>query len=797
MKNRIEQIAGYLMHVTACIGILALCPASVMSALPTLGESEKAAAQQIAAFALPSSEEQIDKVISQLNARSLDIRRQISARTLSGTEGAVSGAAPEEFAVRERLLNDLLITVDKHVRSLQMLKGIRAFAKDRTAEMQGWRGGEQKPPFSLSVIEGVQEAILAEKIEIEKIRLRMRLAGRERDTALQGITGSEKNLRLAEEAYQAGIGSASETPRRRQRDLARLQNDYDKVLSASAETRRLVYEEVLASRTQYLQFLEEKLTALEKVSPLTREFIEEKRGVLARHDQKINQELLHAVQRESDLQKRLQQTRAELQKTQALLSASPTEKLKSELKTLEASLNTDLAVAATYTEAVEIFKGMHNLNAVEVSLWEDRYWLTRKPSLAQLNEKADELMQKLDLLKLWNQFVQSNLVKWASLLDMHRSRAAEAGSAPMTMPPGKDQLLLKSYEDRYALLIRLADKLAEANRLADILESEIRKQKEGGSFAWKLQYAYSLALKFLNELWSTELYVADESVVVEGTRIQKPISVTIAKVVKALLILVAGTMIVRWLMKPFDWACARWTKLSRNGAEQIGKVMFMIMFCCLLVFSLVSVNIPLAVFTFLGGALAIGIGFGAQNLLNNFISGLILMFDRSISVGDIVEIDGQGGRVTTIGMRSSLITRFDGVELLVPNSQFLQQKVTNWTHSTKKMRYSITVGVSYGSPTEQVAAVLLAAVEKEEHVLQEPPPVVLFEDFAESTLNFTVNFWLELASIRDNRVLLSTIRHRIVKLFDEAGIVIAFPQQDVHIDAQKPLPVRVVPAESA
>jgi small-conductance mechanosensitive channel len=172
---------------------------------------------------------------------------------------------------------------------------------------------------------------------------------------------------------------------------------------------------------------------------------------------------------------------------------------------------------------------------------------------------------------------------------------------------------------------------------------------------------------------------------------------------------------------------------------------------------------------------------------------LILLFDRSIRVGDVVEVDGQGGKVNAIGMRNSHIKRFDGVDLLVPNSQFLQQKVTNWTLSDKRMRYSIAVGVAYGSPTRQVSQILLDTVEGQEMVLKDPPVAVLFEDFADNALTFTVYFWLELILVRDNRAIVSEIRHRISEALARSGIVIAFPQRDVHIDAQSPIAVKIVP----
>jgi len=174
---------------------------------------------------------------------------------------------------------------------------------------------------------------------------------------------------------------------------------------------------------------------------------------------------------------------------------------------------------------------------------------------------------------------------------------------------------------------------------------------------------------------------------------------------------------------------------------------------------------------------------------------MILLFDRSVRVGDIVEVDGQGGRVTEIGMRNSHIRRFDGIDLLVPNSQFLQQKVTNWTLSDRTMRYSVSVGVAYGSPTRETERVLMKAIETHPSVLRDPPPSILFEEFGDSALMFTGYFWMELVSNRDNRIAVSEIRHAISEALGNAGITISFPQRDVHLDSSKPLEVKVLSSD--
>ena len=216
-----------------------------------------------------------------------------------------------------------------------------------------------------------------------------------------------------------------------------------------------------------------------------------------------------------------------------------------------------------------------------------------------------------------------------------------------------------------------------------------------------------------------------------------------------------GNLLKRHAARRFGMDASRMSQIERKWS--------FFSFLFLLAFSLAFVNIPLAVFAFFGGILAIGIGFGAQHLIGNFISSIILMFDRTISVGDIVEMEGQFGRVKSIGLRSSIIRRFDGVEVLVPNSQFLEQKVTNWTLSDQRVRYEISVGAAYGSPTQETSGRILGVIREDDRVLASPEPVVIFESFGDSALMFRAFFWLTLDPERDNRVVCSDLRHGIAR----------------------------------
>jgi small-conductance mechanosensitive channel len=178
------------------------------------------------------------------------------------------------------------------------------------------------------------------------------------------------------------------------------------------------------------------------------------------------------------------------------------------------------------------------------------------------------------------------------------------------------------------------------------------------------------------------------------------------------------------------------------------------------------------------GALSIGIGFGLQNIFNNFISGLILLFERPIQVGDYVEVGGLWAEVKQINVRSTIVQTFDNAAVIIPNSEFISQQVTNWSFKDPRMRRQVDVGVAYGSDIELVRDTLLDIAANTPQVLNYPKPDVLFLDHADSALIFRLRYWAHV----DNYYSTSTaIRFTLDRRFRELGIEIAFPQRDLHI----------------
>jgi len=268
--------------------------------------------------------------------------------------------------------------------------------------------------------------------------------------------------------------------------------------------------------------------------------------------------------------------------------------------------------------------------------------------------------------------------------------------------------------------------------------------------------------------------------------------VTVGKLIIALGILLVGIIAAKLIMRIVGNRLLTRTPLKRNTALAIQKLFTYSAYVLVLLFALRMVNIPLAAFAFLGGAIAIGLGFGAQNIINNFISGFIIMTERPISIGDLIEVDGVLGEVEGIGARCTRVRTGENIHILVPNSTFLERNITNWTLSDQKIRAKVTVGVIYGSPVEKVKALLLKATKENNRVIKDPEPFVLFADFGDNALIFDVYFWISIKRIIERKYIESSVRFRVDDLFRQAGIVIAFPQRDVHLDTQKPLELRIL-----
>ncbi len=299
---------------------------------------------------------------------------------------------------------------------------------------------------------------------------------------------------------------------------------------------------------------------------------------------------------------------------------------------------------------------------------------------------------------------------------------------------------------------------------------------------WAIWSKVLPAFRMLDEvsLWSY-------SISVDGVTQRVP--VTLGNVTTGLLIVILGTIAARRLPALMEIALFARFNITAGSRYAISK---------LTQYSIVAIGIVM-VFSVLGGswgeiqwlvaALGVGIGFGLQEIIANFISGLILLFERPVRIGDIVTVGETSGVVTKIQIRSTTIRNWDQQELLVPNKEFVTGRLLNWTLSDPVARIVISVGIAYGSDVTRALKIVLETAENHERVIDDPEPMVTFENFGDNALDIKLRCYI--GSMDYRLQTLSELNQTINREFEAAGIVIAFPQRDIHLDTSQPLDVHI------
>ncbi len=258
------------------------------------------------------------------------------------------------------------------------------------------------------------------------------------------------------------------------------------------------------------------------------------------------------------------------------------------------------------------------------------------------------------------------------------------------------------------------------------------------------------------------------------------------KLLIGILVLVAAFVCTRYLKNLLRTTVYEKAQLEQGARRAISSGITYFVIGVAAIIGLNIAGIPLRSLTIFAGAFGIGLGFGMQNIINNFVSGIIIFFEKPIKVGDIVTLDKEiAGKVEKISIRSTVVKTFDRKTVVVPNSKFLESNVVNWVHGGDMLlRSKIGIGVAYGSDTELVKKCLLEVMDSHPDVEQEPAPVVRFAEFGNSSLNFELYFW---AHIFKRWITISDLNFAIDKIFRENNIEVPFPQRDLHIRSEKPI----------
>jgi potassium-dependent mechanosensitive channel len=498
-----------------------------------------------------------------------------------------------------------------------------------------------------------------------------------------------------------------------------------------------------------------------------------------------------------DLEKQLEtieQTRTELQKRlkEQLRGQTRVEGLwvQAQDRAVNARGETEIALAKAALEANETRRNTSQklleqaedelqLLSQQEQVWKNRYAMVNgKIDTEQLDTWYEEFETHKKTIERTVRLQESNQANLQTQIAVLVKQISEQNS---------DIRLRQELENRLQAMRSLADgnleyfsTLLATVKLHQRFLDEIAARREYTNL-WKMLTDLTSNVK---EFWNLELWVIDGY------------GVTVRKLVVTLLILIIGLTFVKRIVLLVTRRLLKRTHLKETTIVVGEKIINYFTVLLIVLFALRVVNIPLTIFTFFGGAIAIGVGFGAQNLINNFISGFIIMAEQPIKIGDLIDIEGNFAIVEEIGARCTRIRTGANIHILVPNSSFLEKNIVNWTHSDKEIRAQVTAGVIYGSPVREVERIMLQVANEHKKVKKKPEPFVLFNDFGDNSLIFDLYFWISMTRIMDRRTIESDIRFHIDELFRKAGIVIAFPQRDIHLDTQSPLELRIVNADS-
>lgn len=384
----------------------------------------------------------------------------------------------------------------------------------------------------------------------------------------------------------------------------------------------------------------------------------------------------------------------------------------------------------------------------------------------------DELVRERRLLVLRVDELRQDMTSLNKKLQSHDD-SAQRVAFWIRDQQSKLQLLIQNYDEGILNL--------ETSRR---LHGKLLKEIQGNVRTWSFS-------EWVDGLWHYVTQVWNKEITEDGGR-----SVTVGKIVVGIILLLVGFILSRKLSKLFGVRLQQNLGMDQSAVSALQTVSFYVLLVIATLTALRFVNVPLSMFTFMGGAIAIGVGLGSQSVVNNFISGLVLLAERPIKVGDLIQMDDLYGNVEHIGPRSTVIRTGENLEIIVPNSAFLENNVFNLTLGDSKLRTYVSVGVAYGTSTRELIRLLKRAAVEHGRVLKHPDPFVWFVEFGDNALTFQLHFWLQVRTVTERMRVESDIRLKVEQLLRDANIVVAFPQRDLHLDVEQPIPVRMLPVQS-
>lgn len=488
------------------------------------------------------------------------------------------------------------------------------------------------------------------------------------------------------------------------------------------------------------------------------------------HDQLNREQALRATL--AELQQQREALRAKLDDPKA----KNTEQLQTKLDILEPQESAVLQQLETLAIQSGILTDLMMANTLEGNFWKRRQALVKNGSQTEI--------------QALNETVQTWLVTLRDMLNAAQKSAniAQDQLDQLKNTPDSSPEVIQAWQDRERIYRDAATDLRHSYEKFDRWINDASPKDK--TLAMRTDYWQEKVQSKLVSIWNYELFSVNDSVQVDGQSISLSRGVTVGKMCIALLLITVGFAVCIVCSNLVERLILKYTKLAQISVRIAKRWLLSVAFIVLLINSLLIVQIPLAAFAFLGGAIAIGLGFGMQTLLKNLISGLMMLLERPFRPGDTIEVDGIRGTIVDMNVRAAVVRDVNGIDTLVPNSTFLEQNVTNWSYTTSIIRQGFQVGVAYGSDLRLVAKLLEEEVLRHGNIIKDKEPEILLENFAADALTFGIYYWIDMGAGIIGRQVASDLRFMIDASFRKHDICIAFPQRDVHLDLAEPLRIQ-------
>jgi potassium efflux system protein len=693
---------------------------------------------------------------------------RLAQRTLEAAEEAsAEGVKPPEKLQHEvKLLKQLDAIVAQLEAAKTREQDLQAKLADLSGHLETIRssGPLESKPYSFLLLDHLQDELVTRQARIVIDKATLADSKQAVIRAKENLESEQKALRLVKSRYQAAKD-----------DNAKLQLTAT-VQLAQAEVR--VAGETVGLKEQ--EWSNSKLT--QQIRAARIDLLTEKANWISKavvfSPSDLQDQLVTLDKRESDL-------KASLRAAESYQTYSEREwsRVRQEL-----DLETDpTAALIEQVENRQLARQRHQkevslLNARLMRIGEDRELWTRRFKVITATatphdliiwaEEAHLLVSQLEREKRLQQMRIDEIRREVASKE-HRLQSAgdQLGDAKRWVEGQRDQLS-RSIQVHDAAIASIEATLHPARKLIGEIQGDVK--------AWSFSEWVAGAWHYVRSAWNTEVTSVDDN------------PLTIGKITVAIILIFTGFIVARMFSRILGERLHDSLSVNKDSADAFQSLSFYTMIVLFTLLALRFVNVPLTLFTFLGGAIAIGVGFGSQNILNNFISGLVLLVERPIRVGDLIQLEDLYGTVEHIGTRSTCVRTATNMEIIIPNSTVLQSNVQNLTLGDNKVRTSVAVGLAYGSPTRDAARLLKRAAQEHGRVLESPEPFVWFVDFGDNALNFELHFWVEVRNLSEQKRVESDMRFKIDHLFRDAGISIAYPQRDIHLDNTRPLTIQLL-----